>query len=55
MFLRQVSVAVLLDNFINYTIRVEEGEKRKRQAEQRSRAEVTHQSARAEGVQAEGD
>jgi hypothetical protein len=54
-FLRQVSVAVLLDNFINYTIRVEEEDKRKRQAEQRSRAEVNLQSARAGGVQAEGD
>ena len=38
--LSQVSVAVLLDNFINYTIKVEEEEKRKERAEQRSRAEV---------------
>ena len=36
----QVSVAVLLDNFVNHTIKVEEEEKRKSQAEQRSRAEA---------------
>ncbi len=36
----QVSVAVLLDNFINHTLKVEEEEKRQERAEQRSRAEV---------------
>jgi hypothetical protein len=46
-YLRQVSVAVLLDNFINYTLKVEEEEKRQHQAEQRSRSEV--QSARERG------
>ena len=38
--LRQVSVAVLLDNFINYTIKMEEEDTRKRKVEQRSRNEV---------------
>ncbi len=40
-----MSVAVLLDNFINYTIKVEEEDKRKKQAEQRSRAEVNSNTA----------
>jgi hypothetical protein len=44
-FSPQVSVAVLLDNFINYTIKVEEEDKRKKQAEQRSRAEVNRNTA----------
>ena len=33
-------MAVLLENFINHTLKVEEDEKKKIQAEQRSRAEV---------------
>ena len=41
----QVSVAVLLDNFINYTLKVEEEEKRKDHAQQRSRAEVAADGA----------
>ncbi len=41
---------MLLDNFINYTIKVVEEEKRKKQAEQRSRAEVKRESAIARGV-----
>ncbi len=40
----QVSVAVLLDNFINYTLKVEEEDKRRKQAVQRSRAEVCRES-----------
>ncbi len=43
---------MLLDNFINYTIKVEEEDKRKRQAQQRSRAEVRRESAVARGVEA---
>jgi hypothetical protein len=39
-----VSVAVLLDNFINHTIKVEEEDKRRKQAEQRSSAEVRRES-----------
>ena len=35
---------MLLDNFINYTIKVEDEEKRKKQAEQRSRAEVNRET-----------
>ena len=44
--LLQVSVAVLLDNFINHTLKVEEEEKRQERAEQRSRAEVLRSEGR---------
>jgi hypothetical protein len=36
----QVAVAVLLENFINHTLKVEEEEKKKMQDAERSRAEV---------------
>ena len=35
-----MSVAVLLDNFMNYTIRIEEEDQRRERAEQRNRSEV---------------
>ena len=47
--LRQVSVAVLLDNFMNHTIRVEEEEKRRERAEQRNRSEVLRGEERGKG------
>ncbi len=43
---------MLLDNFVNHTMKVEEEDKRQRRAEQRSRAEVRRESAVAGGVEA---